>query len=287
MTNKKDAAIVAYVDVDEWGILEAGWLYRSWLYSGSNRRSDLLFFYNPDIDVSLLPSGEGVKHIPVRSVVETDPLWEDYPRVNSTYFLTTPEAAIVLDYRYTFRTDLDVFLTKNFASFYPRLAHFGLNIYETEGGGAVGDIIGRFCKAMEIQRYHMNIDCHIMAGSPHVLRYAKFQFRIATILRDSEFRDGFVGAWPGWYKYVINMYSAGIAANACFKLGANVGGFSVMSMSHDPIGSNDYHIHAWHTSQHFSKMAWRDGVYDVMDHDSLDDNIINQYCIKMAGKRFE
>ena len=92
---KKDAAIVAYVDVDEWAIIEAGWLYRSWKYSGSNTRSDLLFFYNPEVDVTLLPEDEGVIKIPVRSVIETDPLWKEYPRVNSTYFLTTPEAEIV------------------------------------------------------------------------------------------------------------------------------------------------------------------------------------------------
>jgi len=282
---KKDTAIAVYVDEDEYGVMELHWLYRSWVYSGSDTRSDLIVFYNPILDVDTMPKDNGVICIPLEPIKAHDNLWDDYPRVNSTYFLTTKEAEIVHKYKYTFRTDLDCFLTKNFVDFKPRLAHFGYNLYETEGGSGVSDRIGQFCKKHRIPRYHMNIDCNVMATSKAVTEYAKVQYEIATILRKEEFKDGH-GVWPGWYEYVINMYSAGIAANKFFGLGCNVGGFDCMSMCSDPIGSDDYHIHAWHTYQHFSKVHWREGLYDVVDFNSLDDSRINQYCLKMAGRRF-
>lgn len=278
----KDTAIVVYVDEDEYGIIELGWLYRSWLYSGSNKRSDLIIFYNPA--VSSLITDDGVISIPLEPLHKTDSLWSDYPRINSTWFLTTNEAEIVHKYRYAFRTDLDCFLTKNFAYLKPRLALFGYNMYESEGGSYVSNKISRFCDKHGIPRHHMNIDCNVMCHGRTITEYAKEQFRIATILKKDEFKDGH-GAWPGWYEYIINMYSAGIAANSFFGMGCNVGGFNCMSMSNDPIGSNDYHIHAWHTYQHFSKHYWREGVYDVINFDALDDRFINQYCLKIAGRR--
>lgn len=278
----KDTAVVVYLDTDKWSQYEIHWLYRSWVYSRSNLRSDLLIFHDPDIDWTVLPEDDGVIYIPLPKV--NDPLWRDYARINSTYFLTTPEAEITHKYLYTFKTDIDAFLTSNFATLKPRLAIFGYNCYEVEDP-TVSEKIGELCRKYNIRRYHANIDCHVMAYSRNITEFAKIQYHIAKRLKTEEFQEG-PGEWPGWYEYVINMYSSGLAANAFFKMGCYVGGFNCMSMSMEEIGSNDYHIHAWHTKQHFSKLKWREGYYNSIDFDALDDTIINQYCMKMAGPFF-
>jgi len=279
---RKDTAIAVYIDDDEYCAIEIHWLHRSWLYSGSNERSDILMFHNPAVDMSKVPSGEGIIHIPLKPT--DDPVWHDYPRVNSTYFLTTKEAEITHNYDYTFRTDIDTFLTKNFVTFKPRLATFGHNAYASVDP-EVARKISQICQKWGIRQYHMNTDCHVMAYSKGITEYAKMQYSMARRLKTEEFKDGH-GEWPGWYEYIINMYSAGIAANAFFGMGYSIGGLGCMSMSPDPIGSTDYHIHAFHTYQNFSKIKWREGYYDCLDLDSLDDHTVINYCIKMAGKRF-
>jgi len=280
---KKDCAVAVYLDNDKESLREIFWLYRSWKYSGSNNRSDLVVFYNPSIDKSILPNDDDIIFVPLAPIYETDKLWKDYRRINNTWFLTTPESEIVNNYEYTFRTDTDCFLTKNFVNLRPRLATFGVNLYETRNS-IVSDKIRNICRKYGIAQYHMNVDCHVIAYSYNIREYAKLQYQIARKLKLEEFTDGH-GEWPGWYEYIINMYSAGIAANSYYGMGYNLGGLSSMSMSDDPIGSTDYCIHAWHTDQNFSKLKWRKGYYDVLDFDALDDNIINSYCAKMAGKR--
>jgi len=279
----KDTAIAVYIDNDENCLREIFWLYRSWTYSESNERSDLVIFYNPEVDRSKLPDGSGVFHIPLPPIHETEKLWHDYPRINSTWFLTTDAAKFIHKYKYTLRTDADCFLTPNFKNFRPRLATFGLNVYATYDHN-VARRIHDICVKWGIKQYHMNADCHVMAYSRIITEYAKLQYFIAKRLKTEEFKDG-PGAWPGWYEYIINMYSAGIAANQFFRMGFNLGGFACMSMCEDPIGTSDYHIHAWHTEQHFSKLKWREGIYDCLDHEALKDDTIANYCIKLAGKR--
>lgn len=282
----KDAAVAVYVDKDEWGAVEVHWLYRSWKHSQSNTRSDLVIFYNPMVEKSKLPEDDGVILVPLAPIWLKERLWIDYPRINSTWFLTSDAAKETLSkYQYTFRTDADGFLTKNFVDFRPRLATFGVNVYASVDQ-SVGRKINKLCEQYNIKQHFMNSDCHMMAHTKHAINYAHKQYEIAKRLKLEEFNDGH-GAWPGWYEYIINMYSANIAANAYFRGGYMLGGLGCMSMSLDPIGSTDFHIHAFHTTQHFSKIKWRDGYYDVLDFDVLDENIISSYCIKLAGKRGE
>lgn len=280
---EKDTAIVTYVDNDVNCLTEIFWLYRSWLYSGSDVRSDLIIFYNPSIYSDNLPKGKGVILHPLKPIYETVDMWKDYPRINNTWFLLSDSAKIILNYKYTFRTDVDVFLTHNFVNLKPRLATFGINLYESYNR-EVADKIRDLCEKWGIRQYNMNVDCHIMANSSNILEYVACQYDVACRLKKDCFKEGH-GEWPRWYEYVINMYSAGIAANAYYGMGYNLGGLSCMSMSDDPIGSNDYSIHAWHTEQNFSKLKWRQGYYDIIDFDALDDNIINSYCTKIAGRR--
>jgi len=281
--SNKDVAIVVYIDTDKNSFNEILWLYRSWLYSGSNKRSDLILFHNPEIQNGTLPEDEGIIHVPLAPICDQDKLWHDYRRINSTWFLTTEEAKIVHKYKYTFRTDIDTFLTKNFVGFRPRLATFGANVYASYDQ-SVGQKITEICIKYGIKQYSMNTDCHIMANSNLITEYAKYQYQIAKRLKTEEFQDGH-GTWPGWYEYIINMYSAGIAANGFFRMGYAIGGLGCMSMSQDPIGSSDYHIHAFHTEQHFSKLKWREGYYNAIDFDELKGDTIANYCIKMAGKK--
>lgn len=280
---KKDAAVTAYVDNDKYSSIEINWLYRSWLYSHSNERSDLVIFYNPSVDVNVLPHGSGIILVPLAPIWETESLWNDYHRINSAWFLSSKEAEIVHNYYYTLRSDCDAFLTENFVHFRPRLATFSSNVYASYDP-SVGQKISQLHVKYGIKQFHMNVNNNIMACSNKVTEYAKVQYAIAKRLKTEEFKDG-PGEWPGWYEYVINMYSAGIAANAFFGAGYALGGIGCMSTSTDPIGSTDYHIDCFHTDYDFSKHKWHEGLYDSIDYNSINGDSIINYCIKMAGKR--
>ena len=42
------------------------------------------------------------------------------------------------------------------------------------------------------------------------------------------------------------------------------------------------HIHCWHSTNVFSKIAYRDGQYKDIDPASLDTTIVRDYCLHMA-----
>ncbi len=288
-----DTAITVYVDNDEKSIIELGWLYRSWLRSGSYDMSDLIIFHNPDVRTvndtvdllskpKLLPSHENIKYVPLVPLSERMTDWAYYPHINGTWYLTMPDAAFIKDYRYVLKTDNDVFLTKHFQNLRPRLATFGTSGYSSNP--EVAHNLVRIAEKWGIILTFIGVGATIMARGKHVLSYAAEQFEYAKRLKAEEFPDG-IGSWPGWYLHVLNMYAGCLAANAIFGNSMVLGGLDVWCMSQDPICNTDYHIHAWHTDSHFSKLRWHDGGYDTEDMALLDENKVSDYCLMIAGKR--
>jgi len=277
-----NVGITVYVDNNEMSILEFGWLYKSWVHTHSYETSDIVVFYNPTTDKSKLPSHENILYVPSIPLSELESEWAYYPHINATYYLTLPSAEFLLGYKYIFKTDNDVFLTENFKNLQPRLPLFGLSAYASNP--EVTNNLTRISAEWGVKQHFINVGATVMALSDHVLCYAVKQFEFCKRLKAEEFPNG-EGQWPGWYLYVLNMYAGCLAANAVFSSNMTFGGLDVFCMSNDSICNTDYHIHAWHTNQDFSKFKWYKGEYNHIDREQLDKNRIDEYCLWIAGER--
>lgn len=275
-----NTAIAVYIDNDINLRQEFNWLYKSWLYSGSWAMSDIVAFYNPSIDLTELPQNNGIKYIPSTPLSELDQDWATYKFINSIYYLTTPEASILTDYKYTLRTDCDCFLTPNFPNLKPRLATMGMGLYALIPDVAIR--LGQIAQKWNIHTVMNNVGSTIMAHSNIVLQYSQVQMEFCRKLKAEEFTNG-PGTWPGWYFGVLSMYAGQLAANSYLGTNMVMGGLDIYCVAHEPMCNTDYHIHAWHTQGDFSKFKWRDGLYKDIDLNSLDKNRINDYCLWIAG----
>lgn len=272
-----DTAIVTYIDDNVNLIQEFNWLHDSWVYSDSWKTSEIVAFYNPKVESDL---SVGVEYIPLSPLTETDTIWQDYPFINSVWYLTTPEARVLEKYKYVLRTDGDCFLTPYFPLLRPRLATFGIGMY-----AQMPEVVIRLAQIADkwkILPNFNNVGSTLMAHSDKILEYSALQFEFCKKLRQEEFKDGY-GKWPEWYYGVLSMYAGNLAANAFFGTGLTLGGLDVHCMSQDPMCSTDYHIHAWHTYDDFSKFKWRNGEYKDWNLETLDKSIISNYCLWIAG----
>lgn len=282
----KDVAVACYIDNHKDILAEFGWLYKSWLYSGSWMVSDLIGFHHPDIPLEKLPQDRGVILIPQEPFAEREPKWQDYKFINSIGFMAGPEAAILAKYKYVMRTDCDCFLTPYFRELRPRLTTFGAGQYTQVPNVTIR--LAQIAERWKISPVFINAGSTVMGLSNKVMMYSLIHLDYCKRLRSEEFtdedfsREG-IGDWPGWYAGVLSMYAGQLAAQAYFGQAMNIGGLDVHCMCHDQISSSDCHIHAWHSYDHFSKLNWRLGKY--LDHDmtTLDINKISDYCLWIAG----
>lgn len=282
----KDVAIACYIDNDIDLINEFNWLYKSWLYSGSWFVSDLVAFHNPSIDLTRLPQDNDITLIPLIPYSDKHEEWASYKFVNSIAFLAEPEAGVLAEYKYILRTDCDCFLTPYFKDLRPRLTTFGAGHYTQ-----VPDVTIRLARVAErwgIKPVFINQGSTVMGLSNKVLMYSLIHLEYCHRLREEEFEESDFERkdlmdWPGWYAGVLTMYAGQLAAQEYFGQAMNIGGLDAHCMCHDDISSSDYHIHAWHSNEHFSKLKWRKGYYRDYDMAKLNIKKISDYCLWIAG----
>ncbi len=272
-----DTAIVVYLDDNINLVREFNWLYRSWVLSGSQKVSDLVAFYNPKMTVS---HQVDITYIPFQPLTERDASWANYPFINSIWHLTQPEADILKKYKYVLRTDTDCFLTPHFLNLRPRLATFGVGMYAQMPEVVIK--LAQIADKWKILPSFNNVGSTMMAHSSVVLDYSKLHFEYCEKLRQDEFKNGH-GEWPRWFFGVLSMYAGNLAANAFFGMNMALGGLDIHCMAKEPMCPTDYHIHAWHTYDDFSKFKWRNGEYKDCNLDILDKSIIANYCLWIAG----
>lgn len=286
----KDVAITTYVDNNTNCVTEFGWLHKSWLYSKSNEMSDIIAFCHPGISAELNIKYPGIITVPLEPLSEKDATWKEYKFINSIYYLTTPAAAAALsNYQYVLRTDGDVFLTPNFKNLRPRLATFGIGLYANDY--TVAKKLIEIAEKWKITPVLNNVGSTIMALKNAVLQYNQLHFSYCKKLRQDEFPDGY-GTWPGWFMGVLTMYAGQLSANHYFGTGMVTGGLDVHCMAHAEMCNTDYHIHAWHTYDYFSKFKWRKGAYGDLDVSTstaslaaVNKNCIADYCLFIAGNK--
>ncbi len=275
-------AICCYVDAKPAIIEEFRWLYISWTYSGCP--GTILAFAHPGAvkDVSL----PGVRVIETAPLTGTDPAWANYPFINSIGYLSREPAETFRGFTHILRTDCDCFLTPNFPRQPPRLPSFGRGQYVQDA--AVSARLGSIAARLGLSyAWIHNVGSTVLAPVESVRFFDGKQLEICRVLRDEEFCDG-RGEWPGWWWGTLTMYAGELAANAIWGSGITVCGLDCMSMSSDPIGALDYHVHAWTSAQDFSKNNLRAGHYDLISLASLRPDSVRNYCLmiaKMAARR--
>jgi hypothetical protein len=280
--NGKGVAVTTYIDNKAELHSEFWWLFRSWEYSKSDDVSDLVAFVNPAVDLRLLPAArKGLYYVPLEPLTAKESRWNDYPFINSIYFLTSSEARDCLrDYIYVMRTDNDCFLTRHFPMLRPRLATFGIGLY-SQVPQVAGKLV-ELCGKWGIIPQFNNVGSTFISFTEQALAYNQVHMDYCERLLADEFQGG-PGEWPGWFKGVLSMYAGNLAANAFFGANLVLGGLDCHCMSGDYMCSTDYHIHAWHTWDYFSKFRWRNGEYMETDFAKLDVWRISDYCLAIAG----
>jgi len=263
-------------------VREFWWLYRSWLLSGAWHTSALVAFVHPEADRRRLPADVNLTYVPLAPLANRDPAWADYRFVNSVWFPTAPEADFLRGFDFVLRTDGDCFLTPQFCGLRPRCATFGVGAFADRYDVArrLVDLAERW----QVPHVMNNVGSTVLAHGEMLRLYSQVQLDYCRRLRDEEFRDG-PGEWPGWWRGVMSMYAGQLAANAVFGRNMHVGGLDVYCGQPARIGPGDYHIHAWHTYEDFSKFKWRRGEYAKVDPHTIDPGTVSGYCLWCAGAR--
>lgn len=295
----KKLGILIYIDNTDQMLEEFYWIYKSWIFSGNFKNSDLVTVANPRI-IDKIPSHPGIVKVPCLPYSETNPGWEDYKFINSIGCLFGEHLEGLADnYEYLLRTDADVFLTKNLVDFYPSRPVHGRGLYANPIGKPtlsrfkthqhetdVWEKIVEFSERIGLQHNRVfNCGHSLLAKSEDVLFFIEEQTRISGILRE-EFREGNKGSWPGWFSGVITMYASEIVANHHYDRYLRSAHLNILDRESyfvGPIDSLTMHIHAIHTEDYFSKLRFRRGEYSNVSIKDLDISKINQYCHFIAG----
>lgn len=276
----KKVGIACYIDNDADIQQEFKWLVKSWQCSGSWLMSDIIAFHHPYVAPWATPVEHGVIYVPLTAHADKYDYWKDYRFINSIGYMAEPEAGVLAKYDYILRTDCDCFLTPYFPTLRPRLTTFGAGQFAS--GPGVTQRLADIAEKWGILPVFSNVGSTVFGTPSKVMTYSNVQLEFCKKLREEEFTDG-PGEWPGWWFGTLSMYAGQLAANAYFGTSLNIGGLDCHCLSHDVISPQDYHIHAWHTYEHFSKFNWRSGKYRVYDQSKLDITKIADYCLWIAG----
>lgn len=284
----KNLAICVYVDYNESIIEELEWLYKSFIYSGNYLNSDIVIFCNPNavdkININIR-NDDNVKIIPLKPISEKSEKWADYKYINSIEYFNSPEVDILLNYEYTLSTDCDVFITKNLMTLRPNRHIFGL-------GGYINDIYTRDKIVETINKLGMrydyvhNVGASYLYKTQNVIDFRRLQYKVCEYLLDNEFKD-YIGSWGTWYKGTLTMYAGEIITNQLGFDNIKINILDSYSMGNQHINNDTYHIHAWHTSQFFSKHNFRKNEYKDIDIDNLNIEEVCNYCLYLASKTVE
>jgi len=271
-------AIVIYLEDNRNLMMMFGCLYTSYKYI-EPKDTDLVVFGTPAA-LSKVPDD----CIKVECQPASDlPDWYNYRYINSISCLTGENSDFLDKYDLLLRSDVDVFLTPAWNTFYP-------DLYTTGEGGYVNDeetkanlkrIAGIF--GLKHKGIH-NIGSTHYGYAPLVREVCKMSMKVAHHIFTKEFPPGEEGTWPGWYKGVTTMYSNEIAVNGLVEhVRIAPTKLDYYSTSENSV-HNHPHIHCWHTDNMFSKFWFWAGRYDDMPTDNLDLDKIRDYCLYMALK---
>lgn len=277
-----ELGIAAYIDNSDSMLDEFSWLYKSWIYSGCWKSSDLIIVHHPALS-GAFPQEPGIITVPAVPHSSIDPLFDGYHFINSIACLSGPHVDDILRrYRWILRTDADVFLTENLARLKPTFPIHGRGHYHWTSGFREGML--DFCRRHGINHQH-NFGCgaSLLIESEQMILFLRRQMFWARRLAEDFGSDSANwGVWPRWYRGVMSMYAAEIVANErsdIYLSSALERILDTESTTSLPMDTMTLHIHAVHGSTVFSKFKYRAGEYRDVMACQLDRKSISGYCL--------
>ena len=281
----KALGIITYIDNSATMLEDFSWLYKSWIFSGCWHTSTLIVVHHPAL-TGQFPDDPNLILIPLLPHSQTEPLFRDYHFINSIACLSGPHIDEVMkEFQWVLRTDADVFLTHHLAGFEPVFPVHGRGNYHFMEDFRLGML--DFCKRHRVS-HHQRFGCghSVMMRADMMVNFLQRQMHWARRLAEDFGPDkANWGKWPGWFRGVLSMYAAEIAANERFGEYLQNGRERILDMescNEGRIDSLTLHIHAVHGSTLFSKFKFRAGEYQAIDPQTLDRRCINQYCLWIA-----
>lgn len=306
--NKK--AIAVYLDNNSKMITEFSWLYKTWILNNLNEEWDLVVYYNPTIERDKVSIFAGIKAVPMPPIRMSD----KYPFLNSHYFCLPPFNQHLRNYEFLMKTDCDVFLTHNLRNF-----DVGQNkFYYGAGGWYPTDTEKQNAQVQWIAnhlipkikhfksefsgncvlnyKYLTSVGASYMGSSSSVLQVTKLQAELTEELLKNHFgKSSFVKdspggllrdnvhqriIGPGLHEGIASMIAGEIAVNSIFTA-QHVVPYSLDTKcwEYTALSSNVLHIHAWHTTQEWSKHDFFNKKYEnwAVPYENRLDNCAN-YC---------
>lgn len=273
----KQKAIAVYLDDSNKMEEELSWLYKTWILYSLEKEFDLIVYYNPTAEnrIKNFPGVYFEKMSPIRMA-------DKYKFLNSHYFCKSPYSDILKKYKYLLKTDCDVFLTKNMRNFYPSCFLVGQGGYYDQKDDKKISFIKKIAKELNLSYNHMpNIGASYFGETNQILYVVSLQSDITEHLLDNHFKtNDKIDPDSGFHVGISSMIGGEIAINHCFNnQHVNLYTLDSKCWKTSNIGSDVTHIHAWHTSQPWSKHAYFRGEYKdwIVTIDDAFDNAAN-YC---------
>lgn len=267
-------AIVCYLDDTPSLVKQAKSLIQSLKYINCSD-TDLVIF-GPETALVKLKDFNFIKKV----VQNPHLLAKQYGYINSISCLNFPGSEILDKYHYLLKSDLDTFITPAWSKFKPTTLTVGQGFYSNS------DDIRQRCEKLALN-FNLNYKKLYNLGSTFygptklVREICQLATTLCEYLLTVEFKDHH-GEWPHWFRGVSSMYATEVAINHCAE--SLVGPSKLLDFFSTSTESvQDYpHVHCWHTNELFSKFEWEKGSYANTDFNTLDLNIIRDYCLAMA-----
>jgi hypothetical protein len=214
----------------------------------------------------------------------------EYGFLNSHYFCLDEWSEPLKEYDFLLKTDCDVFLTHNLIGYTPSKLHVGQgNYYNSENIKKI-DFIKKICDNFNFKYKHMsNIGASFFGRTDYVLYIVKNQALITEHILKNYFIESDIDDESGFHKGISSMIAGEVIVNAGFSQ-QHVSLYTIDSKCWEStlIGSDVLHIHAWHTTQKWSKHQFFNGDYNDWVVDEKDMNkSASDYCQFFANLNIE
>ena len=277
-------AIAVYLDNSDKMQKELSWIYKTWIFNSLEDEYDLVVFYNPEAKERLI-SFKGIKAFempPVRMAKE-------YGFLNSHYFCLPNYRAPLQKYDHLFKTDCDVFLTKNMKNFTPHKFMVGEGCFYDQRDTKKINFIKKISSELGLGYNNMpNIGASFYGKTNQVLSIVSSQVFITEHLLKNYFKDTAVNEESGFRRGVASMIAGEVSVNNAFN-STHVNLYSLDTFCSDnPISSETLHIHAWHTNNWWSKHDFFKNKYSDVKVEFKDAfKSTGNYCHWIASSSLE
>lgn len=269
---KINKAIAVYLDNSDKMETEFSWLYKTWIYHDLNREFDLVVYHNPKAE-HRLDKFYGIIKVPMPYIRKA----RQYKFLNSHYFCLPEWRKPIEKYDYLMKTDCDVFLTHNLKGYVPSKFLVGEGGYCEDLSEKQHQFFVDYSKKLGLNyRNYKQIGASFYGKASEVVGMVVKQAHITeNILENREILSNY-DLEPG----ISSMLAGELVLNHCFTpQHVSMWVLDSTCWKTTKIGSDVLHIHAWHTTQRWSKHHFLEGKYDdwVVSESEMYENAAN-YC---------